>query len=98
MALIRGKEAKETEERVPANPKLWNMVTAQAATRFSKNSPARGHWIHSKYNAMGGQYVESKREVDPRLRDYAAEAKEKKEEQQKKRIKKPVNKKVQRFR
>lgn len=94
MALIRGKEAKETEEREPANPKLWNMITAQAATRFSKNSPARGHWIHSKYNAMGGQYVNSKREVDPRLRDYVAEAEKKKEQQQKKKVTKPVLKKV----
>lgn len=98
MALIKGKEAKETEEREPANPKLWNMITAQAATRFSKNSPARGHWIHSRYNAMGGQYVNSKREVDPRLRDYAAEEQKKKEEEQKKKIKKPVGKQVQRFR
>lgn len=98
MALIRGKEAKETDEREPANPKLWNMITAQAATRFSKNSPARGHWIHSRYNAMGGQYVNSKREVDPRLRDYAAEAMKKKEDEQKKKITKPVGHKVQRFR
>lgn len=94
MALIKGKEAKETEEREPANPRLWNMITAQAATRFSKNSPARGHWIHSKYNAMGGQYVNSKREVDPRLRDYVAEAEKKKEQQQKKKVTKPVLKRV----
>lgn len=94
MALIRGKEAKETEDREPANPKLWNMVTAQAATRFSKNSPARGHWIHSKYNAMGGQYVNSKREVDPRLRDYVEEAKDKKAAEMKKKVTKPVKKKV----
>jgi len=94
MALIRGKEAKETEDREPANPKLWNMVTAQANARFSKNSPARGHWIHSKYNALGGQYVNSKREVDPRLRDYVEEAKQKKESLQKKKVTKPVMKKV----
>ena len=94
MALIRGKEAKETEEREPANPKLWNMIKVQAATRFSKNSPARGHWIHSKYNAMGGQYVNSKREVDPRLRDYVAEAQDKKEKEQKKKVTKPVGKKL----
>lgn len=94
MALIRGKEAKETEDREPANPKLWNMVTAQANARFSKNSPARGHWIHSKYNALGGQYVNSKRDVDPRLRDYTEEAKQKKESLQKKKVTKPVLKKV----
>jgi len=97
MALIRGKEAKETEEREPANPKLWNMITAQANSKFSKNSPARGHWIHSRYNAMGGQYVNSKREVDPRLRDYAAEEEKKKEQQQKKKITKPVRKQVAKY-
>jgi hypothetical protein len=98
MALIRGKEAKETEEREPANPKLWNMLTVQADSKFSKNSPARGHWIHSRYNAMGGQYVNSKREVDPRMRDYVQEAKDKKEKDQKKKVTKPVTKKVTRFR
>jgi len=94
MALIRGKEAKETEEREPANPKLWNMITAQANSKFSKNSPARGHWIHSRYNAMGGQDVNSKRDVDPRRRDYVAEAQKKKEEEQKKKVTKPVGKKL----
>jgi len=101
MALIRGKEAKKTEKREPANPKLWNMITAQANSKFSKNSPARGHWIHSRYNAMGGQYVNSKREVDPRMRDYAEEAKDKKEKDQKKKVTKTVTKpvgKVARFR
>jgi len=94
MALIRGKEAKETEEREPANPKLWNMITAQAGAKFSKNSPARGHWIHAKYNQMGGQYVKSKKDVDPRFRDYVQEAEKKKDEQKKKKVTKPVNKKV----
>jgi len=94
MALIRGKEVKETENREAANPKLWNMITAQAGTKFSKNSPARGHWIHARYNQMGGQYVKSKKEVDPRFRDYAHEALEKKEESEKKKVTKPVAKKV----
>jgi hypothetical protein len=73
------------------------MITAQANSKFSKNSPARGHWIHSRYNAMGGQYVNSKREVDPRLRDYAAEEEKKKEEQKKKKVTKPVLKKVAKY-
>jgi hypothetical protein len=96
MALISGKEVKKTDKQEPANPKLWNMITAQATTKFSKNSPARGHWIHAKYNQMGGQYVKSKRDVDPRFRDYAQEAEEKKEEQKKKKVTKPVNKKTNR--
>ena len=90
MALISGKEVKETATQEPANPKLWNMITAQAKTRFSKNSPARGHWIHAKYNQMGGQYVKSKKEVDPRFRDYLQEEKDKKEESQKKKVTKPI--------
>ena len=90
MALISGKEVKKTDKQEPANPKLWNMVTAQAKTRFSKNSPARGHWIHAKYNQMGGQYVKSKKEVDPRFRDYTQEALDKKEEQQKKKVTKDM--------
>ena len=90
MALISGREAKETPTQVAANPKLWNMVTAQAATRFSKNSPARGHWIHAKYNQLGGQYVKSKKEIDPRFRDYDQEKRDKEAEQKKKKVTKKV--------
>jgi len=90
MAFIRGKEVKETAKQEAANPKLWNMITAQAGAKFSKNSPARGHWIHAKYN----QYVKSKKDVDPRFRDYVQEAEKKKDEQKKKKVTKPVNKKV----
>jgi len=96
MALIKGKEVKETEKREAANPKLWNMITAQANTKFSKNSPARGHWIHAKYNQMGGQYVKSKKDVDPRFRDYTQEALDKKEDSEKKKVTKPIKKKVMR--
>jgi hypothetical protein len=90
MALISGREVKETPTQVPANPKLWNMVTAQAGAKFTKNSPARGHWIHAKYNQMGGQYVGSKKEVDPRFRDYAQEKRDKEEAQKKKKVVKKV--------
>lgn len=90
MALIKGREVKETPTQVAANPKLWNMITAQAGAKFTKNSPARGHWIHAKYNQMGGQYVQSKKDVDPRFRDYAQEKRDKEEEQKKKKITKPV--------
>lgn len=90
MALISGKEVKKTDKQEPANPKLWNMITAQASSKFSKNSPARGHWIHAKYNQMGGQYVKSKRDVDPRFRDYTQEEIDKKKEKQKKKVTKDV--------
>ena len=92
MALIQGREAKKTEKQEPANPKLWNMITAQAGTKFSKNSPARGHWIHAKYNQMGGQFVKSKKDVDPRFRDYVQEKRDKEEEQKKKKVTKPIGK------
>ena len=100
MALISGREAKETPTQVAANPKLWNMVTAQAATRFSKNSPSRGHWIHAKYNQLGGQYVKSKKDIDPRFRDYAQEKRDKEAEQKKKKVTKKVgqgNRRGERF-
>lgn len=92
MALIKGREVKETPTQVAANPKLWNMITAQAGAKFSKNSPARGHWIHAKYNQMGGQYVKSIKDVDPRFRDYAQEKRDKEEAQKKKKVTKKVGK------
>ena len=94
MALIRGKEVKESPQQVPANPRLYNMVTLQAKTRFAKYpSPAAAHWVHAKYLQLGGKFVESEKQVDPRMRDRAHEAQEKKEKQQKQRISKPIGKK-----
>jgi hypothetical protein len=90
MALIQGREVKKTPRQEPANPKLWNMITAQAGTKFSKNSPARGHWIHAKYNQMGGQYVKSKKDIDPRFRDYVQEKKDKEEDAAKKKVTKHI--------
>lgn len=93
MALIRGQEVKEGPKQVPANPRLYNMITTQAKTKFAKYpSPAAAHWVHTKYLQMGGKFVESKKEVDPRFRDYAHEAQEKKEKEQKKKVTKPVGK------
>ena len=90
MALIQGREAKESPTQVAANPKLWNMITAQAGSKFSKNSPARGHWIHAKYNQMGGQFV--KKDIDPRFRDYVQEKRDKEEELKKKKVTKKIGK------
>jgi hypothetical protein len=94
MAFIRGKEVKETAKQEAANPKLWNMITAQAGAKFSKNSPARGHWIHAKYNQMGGQYVKSKKDVDPKMRDTAQEKMDKEEKKSKTKVTKDVTKPV----
>lgn len=90
--LIRGQEVKEGPTEYPANPKMYNMIKAQAAARFTKQSPARGHWIHAKYNQMGGKMVRSKKDVDPRFRDYVEEEKEKKEKAMKKKVTKPIGK------
>ena len=93
MALISGKEVKKTEKQEPANPKLYNMVVTQARAKFTTYpSPAAAHWVHTRYSQMGGQYVKSKKEVDPRFRDYVQEEKDKKEKQQKAKVTKPVGK------
>ena len=73
------------------------MVTMQARSKFAKYpSPAAAHWVHARYNQLGGQFVKSKSEVDPRFRDYAQEAMDKKEEQNSKAhdVTKKVTKKV----
>jgi hypothetical protein len=91
MALIRGQEVKETPRQVPANPRLWNMITTQAKVKFPKYpSPAAAHWVHSRYVQLGGRFVDSEKDVDPRMRDTAQEAADKKEEQAKKKVTKPV--------
>ena len=92
MAYIQGKAVQEGPKQIPANPRLYNMVRTQAMTRFSKESPSKGHWIHAKYNQMGGKYVTSKKDIDPRNRDLIAEKKEKEEEKVKKKVTKPVGK------
>jgi hypothetical protein len=43
---------------------------------------------------MGGQYVESKKEIDPKFRDYAHEELEKKDKEKLKKVTKPVGKRL----
>ena len=76
MALISGKSVKQGPKQIPANPRLYNLVRTQAKTRFSKESPAQAHWIHVHYAQMGGKYVDSKKQIDPKNRDYVEEKKE----------------------
>lgn len=95
MALIRGKEVQESPTQYPANPKLWNMVTMQARSKFAKYpSPAAAHWVHGKYVQLGGKFVAKKSEVDPRFRDYAEEEKDKKNKESLHKVTKPVGKNV----
>lgn len=91
MALIKGQEVKETPRQVPANPRLWNMITTQAKTKFAKYpSPAAAHWVHTRYLQLGGRFVESEKDVDPKMRDVAQEKMDKEEEQKKKAVTKPM--------
>ena len=91
MALIAGKEVKKGPKQEAANPKLWNMLTTQARSKFrTYPSPAAAHWVHSRYVQLGGKFVPSKKDIDPRFRDYVQEEKDKKEKEQKKKVTKPV--------
>lgn len=86
MALISGKSVQQGPKQIPANERLYNMITTQAKSKFAKYpSPAAAHWVSSRYRQMGGKYVSSKREIDPKMRDYDHD---KKEEQKKKALKK----------
>jgi hypothetical protein len=92
MAYIQGKAVQEGPKQIPANPRLYNMVRMQASSRFSKESPASGHWIHTKYSQMGGKYVTSKKDIDPRNRDLVEEKKEKEKKKAIKKVAKSVGK------
>ena len=93
MALISGRSVTNAPKQLPANPRLWNMITTQAKTRFPKYpSPAAAHWVHAKYVQMGGKFVDSKKQIDPRNRDYEQEKKDKIEKDQKAKVTKPVGK------
>lgn len=95
MALIKGQEVQEGPKDYPANPRLWNMITTQARSRFAKYpSPAAAHWVRSRYTQMGGKFVASKSEIDPKMRDVAEEKRKAEEQRDKDRVQKTVTKKV----
>jgi hypothetical protein len=70
--------------RVAANQKLWNQLMRQALAKYPKKSVrgtasvAANRWAASEYQKRGGQYVGSKSEVQPSMRDPKAEAVKKK--------------------
>ena len=93
MPLISGQEVKKGPKQFPANPKQWNMIVAQARSKFrTYPSPAAAHWVHTHYVQLGGKFVNKESEVDPRFRDYVQEEKDKKEASQKKKVTKTVGK------
>lgn len=47
--------------QVPANAKLWAMLTAQARAKFRiYPSPAASHWVHHEYVQKGGKFVDNR--------------------------------------
>lgn len=95
MALIRGKEVAEGPKEYPANEKLWNMLVAQAKARFRVYpSPAAAHWVHAHYSQLGGKFVGKESEKDPRFVDHVQRAMDKKEADEKAKIRKPIGRNV----
>jgi hypothetical protein len=91
MAYIQGKAVKEAPKQVAANPRLYNLITTQAKSRFPKYpSPSAAHWVHTRYTQMGGRYVGSEKEVDPRMRDRVHEQEEKQKKAKLAQISSPV--------
>lgn len=43
---------------IPANQKLWNMLTVQARAKFNKwpSLPA-SKWVHQQYVQKGGRFI-----------------------------------------
>jgi len=67
------------------------MITTQAKVKFPKYpSPAAAHWVHSRYVQLGGRFVGSEKEVDPKMRDVAQEKMDKEDKKKKESVTKPV--------
>jgi hypothetical protein len=50
--------------QIPANQTLWNMLVAQAKTRFRVYpSIAASTWVHQQYVKDGGQFVDSAKKL-----------------------------------
>lgn len=76
----------------PDNPKLFNSLEQQAVAKYPKHtgkgiSPAAAKWLRDQYLKSGGGYVSSKKEIDPKKRDFKAEEKKKEKDKAKRRKK-----------
>jgi len=63
----------------PDNPKLYNMLLAQAKAKWPSHKPnglsfPAAKWFGQEYAREGGGYVDSIKDVKPELRDYKQEA------------------------
>jgi len=62
----------------PNNPKLYNLLLAQAKAKYPSRKinglsfPA-AKWFGNEYARQGGGFVDSIKEVDPDLRDFKQE-------------------------
>lgn len=55
---------------IPANQKLWRMLTQQARAKFRVYpSPAASHWVHQQYVQKGGRFVESSKHLSRQDRE-----------------------------
>jgi hypothetical protein len=79
----------------PSNPKLYNMLLAQAKAKFPSHKPnglsfPAAKWFGNEYARQGGGFVDSIKQVDPKLRDFKQEEveKEKRKEASEKKKKK----------
>ena len=53
----------------PANPKLWDMLSAQARAKFATYpSPGASNWVHKQYVQHGGQFITTTA-ADRKMRD-----------------------------
>jgi len=62
----------------PNNPKLYNMLLAQAKAKFPSHKPnglsfPAAKWFGQEYAREGGGFVDSIKQVDPNLRDFKQE-------------------------
>lgn len=65
----------------PANPLLYNSISKRQRAQhhaWKGSNFAAAEGINQEYARLGGQYVSSITEVDPKLRDYAQEEIDKK--------------------
>ena len=71
---------------IPANTKLWNMLIAQAKTKFRVwPSAAASAWVHQHYVQLGGKFVESTKQLTRKEhKEHLKDAHEKEKEDPKK--------------
>jgi hypothetical protein len=63
----------------PANEQLYDNISSQVRARHGgKMSRTAGREISEEYTRAGGQYVDSKRDADPKLLDKKKEAEDRK--------------------